>query len=168
GRKDLLELPAERQTAVADEFLNMIFSVENFLSGVKSWLKPTRRPIVDDYIEQLKPFDIHLPPESEYIFARRINPDKSWFLKYMETYARNKGIRVIYVHGPIWEPILAGSVNYLKEINRIIADTGVDLTPEIVLIKSGELGDSTDHVASLYKDKYTRQFFEHLYTRLKY
>ncbi|MBF0178847.1 MAG: hypothetical protein HQM03_02345 [Magnetococcales bacterium] len=74
---------------------------------------------------------------------------------------RESGLRCLYLHGPTLETVAKTSADTINDINKLVTSTGLDLLdPNPIPIPAEELGDTINHVAPAFKQKYTKKYFE--------
>lgn len=101
------------------------------------------------------------------ITPESLNTQKEDFLARIVKYSHNKGVNLIYVHGPVFEDLRNNSINYIEEANNQIASTNILLLPDIVTMNKDELGDSYDHIKPELKKKFTARYYELLQKNLQ-
>lgn len=121
--------------------------------------------IEKDFIRQGKRIDINTTVKP---IKDPINIDKIRFLLKIHDLSEKHNINLIYAHGPLWEPVGRQSVQYIDKVNTIIGDTGVKLIPDVALIKTEHIGDTTFHVIPDVKEEYTKMYFDLIKDHLIY
>ena len=88
-------------------------------------------------------------------------PESTIFLNQFDRYCQDQKLKCIYVHGPIIDSLCDGSEPYMRAINGLLSKTHfifVDRSP--LCIPREKVGDLPDHVRPIYKDDYTRGYYE--------
>lgn len=122
--------------------------------------RPSAGLVARDYMPQRK--SISLSPEPQRVYgwqASRVNNKKVKYLKKIVELCEKRDIPLIYVHGPLTNPHYKASRDFQQHADTVIASTGVSLlagTP--MIIPWSEAGDSNDHVAPDYRQKFTRLY----------
>jgi hypothetical protein len=154
---DFIDLDREEKGKLISAFYNTTLSVNNLLKIVKYYMGMSKKNIIEkDFIKQGEKIDINETDES---LAGSINSDKTRFLFKIKQLSKENNINLMYVHGPVWEPVGKISTQHIKKVNTIIADTGVKLIPNVTLIKTDHIGDTQFHVLPENKEEYTLKYY---------
>ncbi len=114
--------------------------------------------IANDYVEQGAPRPVST--NAAAYEPSDINPEQMKDLAAFASLCHSRGIRCLYAHGPLAEPICSRSAEYITAVNRMIEEIGLAVlkgTP--ICIPPGQLGDSSDHVLPRLKGTYTTRYF---------
>jgi hypothetical protein len=154
---DFIDLDREEKGKLISAFYNTTLSANNLLKIVKYYMGMSKKNIIEkDFIKQGEKIDINETDES---LAGSINSDKTRFLFKIKQLSKENNINLMYVHGPVWEPVGKISTQHIKKVNTIIADTGVKLIPNVTLIKTDHIGDTQFHVLPENKEEYTLKYY---------
>jgi len=78
-------------------------------------------------------------------------------------YCAARGVRCIFVFGPMHEEVIAHSAGYVREVWRLLNKTRhLTVVPELFPLSADRLGDSEDHVAPEFQAETTRQYARRL------
>jgi hypothetical protein len=154
---DFNELDRDEKGELISAFYNITFSGNNLLKIMKHYMGRNKKNIiVKDFMEQGKRIDIN---ETDETLMAPINSDKTRFLYKIRRLSKENNINLIYVHGPVLEPVGKTSTQYIEKVNTIIEDTGVKLIPDVTLIKTDHIGDTEFHVFPDNKEEYTLKYY---------
>jgi hypothetical protein len=118
------------------------------------------RPVVNDYAMQEG--DFTLPRNAKEFDVASINEGKLFYLLKIQELCRERGLNLVYMNGPLWEPVILASTDYLDEVERRITAQGIVMIDEVLPIQNEELGDSIDHVQPDAKQSFTEQYAQAL------
>ena len=159
GVSDVFGLQKKERGEVIRAFYNFVLSPSNVAAIGRSLLgKSVVRPIENDYIKQQDVFDRR--SASNIILRPPLEERKAFFLRKLIEYSKERSIDVIYVHGPLWKPIVDASKEYLRTLNKELSKYDMILIENVLAIGDEELGDSEDHVAPAFKDMYTSKYYD--------
>ncbi|MBN1794138.1 MAG: hypothetical protein JW844_04155 [Candidatus Omnitrophica bacterium] len=151
---DIEDLDRYEKGRLLAAFYNAVLSPVNLKAIYRHYRKtaPGGDIIENDFVKQAGKIDIHRSVKPiEYV----ANKDKLRFLAKIVALCRKNNINLLYVHGPIWEPISVSSEDYREKIDDAIASTGIKLLTDRIVITDEDVGDSEDHVIPSAKAKYT-------------
>jgi hypothetical protein len=127
--------------------------------------KPRRQIITDDYVQQTEALTLEEAVKNtsaNLANATAVNADALLPLRGLSAYCKANGIKCFFAHGPLlefrckaWEP-------YIEAAAAAVSETGLSLVNngQPYCFPPGELGDSADHVAPVFKEKSTRFYAE--------
>jgi hypothetical protein len=167
GLGDVIELSGAERIELLSAFFDQIFSFEQILIALRNLIGFGRQNIFieDDYIQQGSPMEkAHL----KQMLKSKIKPEKVRFLVRLRDYCAARNLNLIYIHGPIHEDAGRASADYAAEVNRLLINAGIEIVPELTLIPCEEVGDSPDHVAKQFKEKFTMHYAEMLKEYLRF
>lgn len=120
----------------------------------------------NDYIKQSRKVDDrHLRrQEGEALeILAKVSTNKDAFLRKIVALCKKHDINLVYVHGPVYQPIAYNSTEYIVMANDAIKNTGVEqLVENLVPIPIEEIGDASVHIDPNFKAKYTRLYYRRL------
>lgn len=116
------------------------------------------RELHDDYIKQGPKKD--LSHTIKGLQVNQIKKEKNRYLKKMKDFCDLNNINMIYVHGPIYGPVLDSSKLYMDNVNLNLNKIEIQLIDTVFSLTKDEVGDSEDHVISSLKKTYTKKYFE--------
>lgn len=157
GISDILELSPDERGELIQAFYNFILSPDNLSAIIRSLLGSLKiLHIENDFIAQVpaanpeykRPAPIEPPPDER----------KARFLLKIIEYCNERGIDLIYTHGPLWRPVAEASTDYLAALNRQLSTYDMKLMGDVLFIEDTALGNSEDHVAPSFKDAYTNEY----------
>jgi hypothetical protein len=157
GIEDVRELSVKERSELVSAFYSLILSPDNFQETVSNFLGFGQRNfrIVSDYVEQGEFSD---PRGGPNLVESQLNPKKTLFLAKLVRYCARQDIRLIHLHGPIFENTGLDSYQYLEHAAQVIDETGAMHLPETVMIPLEAIGDSSDHVHPGHKGAFTARF----------
>ncbi|MCB8942190.1 MAG: hypothetical protein H6658_00295 [Ardenticatenaceae bacterium] len=146
-------------TAFFDSILSSIGT-----NAIITDIKGHARPIVNDYVVQEGSIE---SPEIFEWNAGKVKEDKLLFLIKIRQLCEERDLNLIYVHGPLWEPIALASEEYFDEVERLIKAQNIVMIDEVIPIKTEDLGNTIDHVVPDVKPIYTERYAEAVFPYLQ-
>lgn len=74
-------------------------------------------------------------------------------------YCKERGVRCVFVFGPMHEKVIAQSQAYVKDVYDMLRQTdSLTFVDALTALPAEEIGDSEDHVAPEYQAKTTQQY----------
>ncbi|MCC7251044.1 hypothetical protein [Hyphomicrobium sp.] len=115
-----------------------------------------------DYIPQGAPENTRAKfPQLVPFSAASINPGKTDSLVRLARYCAEHGLRCLYAHGPVAEPLCSDKGGYYSQVNAIIRSTGLDLVSDTpICLTRNEIGDSLDHVSPELRRTISTRYFD--------
>lgn len=111
-----------------------------------------------DYVAQESPLPrAHFPPHG--FSPDSVNPAKGAFLESTANYCRAKSLVCVYMHGPLWRPLIEKSSGYIDRVNGIIEEAGLPMAYPVPLdIDESQVGDGVNHVHPKDKVAFTTRY----------
>ena len=164
---DFIDLQGDEKGNLTKAFYNTILSPKNLTNILKHYMGKQEKTnvIENDFIRQRERIDIH---QTVKPIKDPINKDKIRFLLKIRELCEKNNINLIYAHGPLWEPVGMKSIQYIDKVNTIIADTGIQLIPDVTLITTDDIGDTEFHIIPDVKEEYTVKYFDLIHDYLVY
>jgi hypothetical protein len=155
---DVWELSFSEKKAFSQDLVSYLKSVSLFGSRNPADL------IENDYMKQAK--EPVLSQFRDGISVAEIQPEKEAYLRKIVAYCQHNKLKLVYMHGPIYEKTLNNATDYLKAANAKIAATGINLIRSTPIgIKTSHTGD---HVNPKYRPQYTGAYFKLVADQLSY
>lgn len=111
-----------------------------------------------DYLPQEAPI-----PRDKF-YSRRFDPaaalsEKTLFLAEIARLCAVRKLNCLYLHGPLYGPIIADSAAYFDRVNELVAAAGLRLGQPLPLaIAPDEVGDGLNHVHPASKAAFTERY----------
>ncbi len=121
---------------------------------------PSEEMIAYDYPRPNEDWSL-TPEPSIPQWQPQINIGKLKYLNEIIAVCKEKGIPLLYVHGPLSAPYYRASRKFQPIADSAIRSTGINMpgnTP--IMIPWKEIGDSEDHVNPAFRKKYTRLYLD--------
>ena len=148
---------------IPDLLLGTLFSPTGINAATTDRNQPDNRPIdvENDFIAQQGPLNPDVNQQRVTGFrSRNINVEKTRYLSDLAAFCVQHDLNCIYIHGPIWHEIASRSEQFVVDANQLIAQEGILLIEETVLLEADQIGDNPDHVATHAKDEITAVYAE--------
>jgi hypothetical protein len=131
--------------------------LRNALESASEAPTPCSELIQDDYMQQ---GDLALTKWPEQgLRPGQLQPENLHFLGHIARYCADHELQITYVHGPVFEDLVAPSQEYTDKLNEEIESTGIQLVHELVGIPVEQVGDTINHVRPQYKRAYTERYW---------
>ncbi len=147
--------------------VSVFFSGRLLLECVEDIFAPKASPPLEfsaDYVKQTQP----ITPQRarQEVLNGRVRMSRFVWLRRLKALCDERGIDLIYVHGPIFDDVAAGNPKLIASINDALRKTGIPSDFVTETMNASELGNSVDHVLPSQKDEFTAKYYRRLRTWL--
>lgn len=135
---------------------------KNYVKYVRSiplnvWDRP-KDVFQNDYIRQGSK---HQPEAEQPAFsAEKINAGKLKYLLKIQAYCEKHDLKLLYLHGPLYERKIEASTGYLQAVEVLFKANDIPFINESPGIREEQLGDNLDHVHPEHKTTFTHLYYD--------
>lgn len=159
----VLDVRPRHWVSLASAFLARVTDYSQLPRAIAGLLLGPRSVPIDpetDYVPQEPPLPRARFPLHGFK-SESVNPAKAAFLTDIAKYCRERLLVCVYMHGPLWHPLIELSRAYVDRVNPLIEQAGLRLAhPTPLDIDESQVGDGVNHVHPKDKILFTKRYVE--------